>query len=183
MFWPFYSHYVQSHHLMISTDNWEHTCSSQVWCCKPCSLSHWHLIQVDRQRSSDLTRRSHPDSWYDTTIYKEDEVIDLQLSTELMAVIMKHLYLILVLLSLSLRLTKHHSIFLEPPSRPTLGRVKSQCGLRWNYQENELFCGGISVQHNVVNKGRCGICGDEYSGAHPHQAGGMWVARLTSRLK
>ena len=170
----------------MSTDNW-HEKSHAAAAAARCDVVnnvHCHTDTWYRLTGSDhLTRRSHPDSWYDTTIYKEDEVIDLQLSTELMAVIMKHLYLILVLLSLSLRLTKHHSIFLEPPSRPTLGRVKSQCGLRWNYQENELFCGGISVQHNVVNKGRCGICGDEYSGAHPHQAGGMWVARSTSRLK
>ena len=80
-----------------------------------------------------------------------------------------------------LQLSEQHSIFLEPPSRPTIGKVKPQCGLRWNYQHNELWCGGMSVQHNVVNQGRCGICGDEYGGAHPHQAGGLYATGIIAR--
>ena len=37
----------------------------------------------------------------------------------------------------------------------------------------------ISTLICQVNRGRCGICGDPWAGAHPHQAGGLWVARFT----
>ena len=67
-----------------------------------------------------------------------------------------------------------HAIFLEPPSRPTIGKVKPQCGLEWNYDHSALYCGGFAVQHNEVNKGRCGICGDPFTGNQPHQAGGKY---------
>ena len=75
-------------------------------------------------------------------------------------------------ISLLVSLASGHSIFLEPPSRPTIGKVKPHCNLEWNYEHSSLYCGGFSVQHNKVNKGRCGICGDAYTGAKPHQAGG-----------
>ena len=65
-----------------------------------------------------------------------------------------------------------HSIFLEPPSRPTIGKVKPQCQLPWNYDHSALYCGGFTVQHNDVNLGRCGVCGDPFTGKQPHQAGG-----------
>ena len=73
---------------------------------------------------------------------------------------------------LSISHVSGHAIFLEPPSRPTIGKVKPQCGLEWNYEHSSLYCGGFAVQHNKVNKGRCGICGDAYTGSQPHQAGG-----------
>merc|ERR1712242_195968 len=44
-----------------------------------------------------------------------------------------------------------------------------------------LYCGGISVQHNSINKGRCGLCGDSFSGTHPHQAGGRYATGTISR--
>ena len=79
------------------------------------------------------------------------------------------------ILSISLvTLTSHvsaHCIFLEPPSRPTIGKVKPHCNLPWNHNERELWCGGLYVQHKV-NGGRCGICGDPFTGEQPHQAGG-----------
>ena len=43
-----------------------------------------------------------------------------------------------------------------------------------NYDDNELYCGGFSVQW-AENGGRCGVCGDEWAGPHPHQAGGQFA--------
>ena len=86
--------------------------------------------------------------------------------------------LLALIISLMMSRTRCHSIFLEPPSRPTIGMVKPHCKIdygtkeRWNYNHNELWCGGRLVQNNKVNDGRCGICGDPFTGEQPHQAGG-----------
>ena len=45
-----------------------------------------------------------------------------------------------------------------------------------------LYCGGIAVQHGAVNQGRCGICGDPYTGnSQPHQAGGQFATGTIAR--
>ena len=75
-------------------------------------------------------------------------------------------------ISLVISHARCHSVFLEPPSRPTIGRVKPHCKLTFNVDDSGLWCGGMKVQHNDVNQGRCGICGDPYIGEQPHQAGG-----------
>lgn len=50
-----------------------------------------------------------------------------------------------------------HGRLVDPPSRSTMWRLgfKSEP----NYNDNQLFCGGFSVQWNQ-NNGECGICGD-----------------------
>jgi len=50
-----------------------------------------------------------------------------------------------------------------------------------NVDHMSLYCGGMSVQHNSINKGRCGLCGDSFSGTHPHQAGGTYATGTISR--
>ena len=79
------------------------------------------------------------------------------------------------LLLLLAPLTLQHAIFLEPPSRATLPRLRPTCGLAHNYDESQLYCGGATAQHGAPNMGRCGICGDPWAGPHPHQAGGKSV--------
>jgi len=45
-----------------------------------------------------------------------------------------------------------------------------------------VYCGGAGVQHNIVNKGRCAICGDVYKGDHKqHEAGGKYATGIIAR--
>ena len=74
-------------------------------------------------------------------------------------------------LLLLLPLVPSHVVWMNPPARQNIGALRPQCRLPINTDATNVFCGGISVQHNAVNRGRCGICGDEYSAAvKPHQA-------------
>ncbi|RNA32569.1 cell wall integrity and stress response component 4-like [Brachionus plicatilis] len=43
-----------------------------------------------------------------------------------------------------------------------------------NYNDNELNCGGAGMQH-ATNDGKCGVCGDSYSGPRLHEAGGKYA--------
>ncbi|CAF0794782.1 unnamed protein product [Brachionus calyciflorus] len=43
-----------------------------------------------------------------------------------------------------------------------------------NYNDNELNCGGAGMQHSI-NGGKCGVCGDSYSGSRPHEVGGRYA--------
>ena len=83
--------------------------------------------------------------------------------------------LIPVILILSLTTSDAHVKFIEPLSRASFGHEgygRPKCKLLPNYDDSALYCGGLAVQHNSINKGRCGICGDEFSKNHDHQAGG-----------
>ena len=74
------------------------------------------------------------------------------------------------------------SAMIDPPCRSIIGKVKPQCDLPWNLKdEGKLYCGGVSVQHDFINKGRCGVCGDPWSGPHPHQAGGRYATGTIAR--
>ena len=44
-----------------------------------------------------------------------------------------------------------------------------------------MYCGGFAVQFNSVNRGRCGLCGDEYSGLQHHMAGGTFASGTIAR--
>ena len=37
------------------------------------------------------------------------------------------------------------------------------------------------MQFNSVNRGRCGLCGDEYSGLQHHMAGGTFASGIIAR--
>ena len=74
------------------------------------------------------------------------------------------------------------SVMVDPPCRSIIGKVKPQCDLPWNKEdEGKLYCGGVGVQHNSINKGRCGVCGDAWSGPHHHQAGGQFATGTIAR--
>ena len=47
-----------------------------------------------------------------------------------------------------------------------------------DYQDNEGFCGGQTVQWSQ-NGGKCGLCGDAYNGIREHEYGGR-LAKLKS---
>ncbi|KAK4001909.1 uncharacterized protein LOC123471061 [Daphnia magna] len=67
-----------------------------------------------------------------------------------------------------------HGRMLDPPSRSSMWRLGFQTPK--NYDDNGLNCGGRSVQHNSINKGRCGECGDEWSLPRPraNDEGGLY---------
>lgn len=64
-----------------------------------------------------------------------------------------------------------HGMVLDPVARGS--RWRSNSSAPHNYNDSELYCGGMSVQWNQ-NKGKCGICGDNYADARPrkHEIGG-----------
>ena len=51
-----------------------------------------------------------------------------------------------------------------------------------NYNDNELYCGGFSVQW-AENGGRCGVCGDNWADPAPrlHEAGGKFGQGIIGR--
>ncbi|XP_035217513.1 uncharacterized protein LOC118190844 [Stegodyphus dumicola] len=66
-----------------------------------------------------------------------------------------------------------HGRLLEPPSRSSMWRFGYYTPK--NYNDNELFCGGIYVQWQI-NNGKCGVCGDPYhvQQPRPNEAGGKY---------
>ncbi|KAI1301946.1 Protein pygopus [Halotydeus destructor] len=67
---------------------------------------------------------------------------------------------------------------MEPPSRNTMWRFGFPT--KANYEDSELFCGGIKVQWED-NGGRCGICGDPYNAERVHETGGFYARNITTR--
>ncbi|CAN7940817.1 unnamed protein product [Ixodes hexagonus] len=73
-----------------------------------------------------------------------------------------------------------HGRLMEPPSRSSMWRMGFKTPK--NYNDNELFCGGYSVQW-VRNNGRCGVCGDPWSMPNPrsNEAGGKYAKGIIVR--
>jgi len=71
-----------------------------------------------------------------------------------------------------------HGRMMEPPARNTMWRMGFPT--KPNYEDSELFCGGIKVQWED-NKGKCGICGDAFSGHRDHETGGFYAYNYTVR--
>ncbi|CAF1002048.1 unnamed protein product [Brachionus calyciflorus] len=84
-------------------------------------------------------------------------------------------FLNLLLLKFFLICVKYHGIeshgrLLDPPARSSCWReFPNNC--YHDYTDNELFCGGASVQWNH-NGGKCGICGDNWSGEKNYERNG-----------
>ncbi|KAJ3649525.1 hypothetical protein Zmor_021265 [Zophobas morio] len=57
-----------------------------------------------------------------------------------------------------------HGMMLKPPNRGSLWRFNYSTPI--NYDDNQNFCGGASIQWNVFG-GKCGPCGDRYDSPHP----------------
>lgn len=66
-----------------------------------------------------------------------------------------------------------HGRLVEPPSRSSMWRFGFKT--KPNYNDNELFCGGYSVQWQR-NGGKCGVCGDAWHlpTPRPNEAGGTY---------
>lgn len=58
-----------------------------------------------------------------------------------------------------------------PPARNSAWRFGFNTPI--NYNDNELNCGGAGMQH-ATNGGKCGVCGDNFSGPRLHEAGGKF---------
>lgn len=80
-------------------------------------------------------------------------------------------FTLLVHLSSYLIFVSPHGMVLTPVARGSRWRYNSSAPR--NYNDAELYCGGMSVQWNQ-NKGNCGICGDNYADSRPrrHEIGG-----------
>ena len=79
--------------------------------------------------------------------------------------------LVTILMMLVAR-TDGHGRLIEPPSRSSMWRFGFKTPV--NYDDNQLFCGGYDVQWNR-NGGRCGICGDPFTGPRDNEAGGRFA--------
>lgn len=66
-----------------------------------------------------------------------------------------------------------HGMMLEPVGRASRWRFNHSAPP--NYDDSQLYCGGLYKQWNV-NKGKCGLCGDDYSlkTPRPHEIGGKY---------
>lgn len=65
-----------------------------------------------------------------------------------------------------------HGRLWDPPSRASMWRLGFKTPK--NYNDNELFCGGMAHHWNEMN-GKCGICGDPYDGVREHESGGLYA--------
>ncbi|XP_057375299.1 uncharacterized protein LOC130696232 [Daphnia carinata] len=70
-----------------------------------------------------------------------------------------------------------HGYICDPPGRSSMWR--KECGgfsTPTNVDDMGLNCGGLEVQFNGVNQGRCGECGDEWSLPRPrsNDEGGLY---------
>ncbi|KAL7730917.1 hypothetical protein ACLKA6_014160 [Drosophila palustris] len=84
---------------------------------------------------------------------------------------MKYLLSVVLLLAIGLHQIDAHGMMLNPPSRSSRWRFDGSAPI--NYNDNELFCGGMTTQAN--NGGKCGLCGDNYLAAQPraNEIGGI----------
>ncbi|XP_053209000.1 uncharacterized protein LOC128392932 [Panonychus citri] len=71
-----------------------------------------------------------------------------------------------------------HGRMFEPPARNTMWRFGFPTFP--NYEDSELFCGGIKVQWQD-NNGKCGVCGDPANGRRDHETGGVQARNITTR--
>ena len=90
-----------------------------------------------------------------------------------------NLKILIFVLSCCTELVWNHLIMFEPAVRQSMWYAKKSCGVPANYNHRWLWCGGKAAMFNAVNKGRCGICGDEFSAAvKHHQAGGKYATGI-----
>ncbi|KAF7993704.1 hypothetical protein HCN44_010299 [Aphidius gifuensis] len=66
-----------------------------------------------------------------------------------------------------------HGRLIEPPSRASMWRYGFDTP--HDYNDHECYCGGFTKQW-VINKGKCGICGDPWDSKPPrvHETGGKY---------
>lgn len=72
--------------------------------------------------------------------------------------------------------SRQHGRLMDPPARSSAWRYGFDTPV--DYDDNQLYCGGIQVQWSV-NNGKCGICGDAYDGKREHEyPGGKFTKPL-----
>ncbi|KAJ8319947.1 hypothetical protein KUTeg_001534 [Tegillarca granosa] len=71
-----------------------------------------------------------------------------------------------------------HGRLWDPPSRSSMWR--QGYSTPHNYNDNQLNCGGFANQWGT-NRGKCGICGDPYSGKRDNEAGGKYATGIITR--
>ncbi|KAL8573639.1 hypothetical protein ACOMHN_007192 [Nucella lapillus] len=89
-----------------------------------------------------------------------------------------HVALAVVCLVLHVPGTVGHGRLMDPPSRSSLWRLDFNSPP--NYDDNQLFCGGFSVQWERY-EGKCGLCGDPWPGPRDNEAGGKYATGIISR--
>lgn len=84
---------------------------------------------------------------------------------------MSKLLITLCLFSAFIALTSSHGMVMDPVNRASRWRLDPTAPINWD--DTELWCGGLNVQHNTYG-GKCGICGDTYGNPRPrkHELGG-----------
>ncbi|XP_001359854.2 uncharacterized protein [Drosophila pseudoobscura] len=76
---------------------------------------------------------------------------------------MKYLLSVALLMAIGLQQIDAHGMMLNPPSRSSRWRYDGSAPQNWN--DNELFCGGLYTMSN--NGNRCGLCGDNFLDGQP----------------
>ncbi|XP_046369958.1 uncharacterized protein LOC124144546 [Haliotis rufescens] len=71
-----------------------------------------------------------------------------------------------------------HGRLVDPPSRSSMWRF--QFNTPRNYDDNQLFCGGVKVQYED-NGGKCGVCGDPWQGPRDNEPGGKFYTGIIVR--
>ncbi|XP_013776589.1 uncharacterized protein LOC106461317 [Limulus polyphemus] len=74
-----------------------------------------------------------------------------------------------------------HGRLLEPPARNMMWRFGYD--VESNFEDTELFCGGIVHQWKENVSGNCGECGDAWELPRPreHETGGIYAGNITVR--
>ncbi|XP_047110088.1 uncharacterized protein LOC124784833 [Schistocerca piceifrons] len=94
---------------------------------------------------------------------------------------LKVLAVVLLLLQVALQPgVEAHARLMDPPARNSMWRFGYLTPV--NYNDNELYCGGFTVQWQQYN-GSCGLCGDSFGEPkpRPHEAGGLYGKGVISR--
>ncbi|XP_014238731.1 uncharacterized protein LOC106660313 [Trichogramma pretiosum] len=83
------------------------------------------------------------------------------------------LCVVALLSATSLLEVRGHGRLIDPVARSSAWRYGFKAP--HNYNDNELFCGGVGIQYGV-NNGLCGVCGDDYSlpRPRPNELGGYY---------
>ena len=86
----------------------------------------------------------------------------------------------ILMLILGFDQTLGHGRLMEPPARNSMWRFGFVNPV--NYNDNELFCGGVEKQFSV-NNGQCGICGDAFDDPSPqqHETGGRFGSAVVTK--
>ncbi|KAJ8307911.1 hypothetical protein KUTeg_014558 [Tegillarca granosa] len=72
-----------------------------------------------------------------------------------------------------------HGRLMEPPARSSMWRKGFNTPI--NYNDNSLFCGGLSYNQYGYQHGKCGVCGDPYQGPYRNEAGGIYAKGVIAR--